>query len=500
MFKEAIGLFSCDSFGDWWQANEATFVKSDFDLKSRGTNQSFPKDKQSRRILTFPNPEHFVHLATAIEKHWTQIEAHANASKISISRLEAPRDSRAVGYFRNPKDLTSEKVLRRVGKRYYLHVDIARFFPSVYLHRLEAIFPGTNTAGRNNGLGSKLDNLSRKMQSEESIGLPLGPDTSFVLAEVLAAYIDAKLPSTISAVRHVDDISIFADSIPLIEKSIVALRSACEALRLELNSLKTYQGELPDELEADWVSELRPLASSVRSTDSLITFFDRSLALHKRSRDNRLLNYVISASSAFGLKAANWKIYEAFLLTCLPLEPRTVAHIGKLLLRAKRHGRKLNTSNIVTVYRKFLLQHAPMNHGYEVNQALWSLYELNFADRITPRVWSSIFAMSDNFVAVTTLWLRDHGVPMPANFDHWTSLASAQSAYTSENWLLCHEAHVNGWIPTASVATSQFWNKAIMDGMSFIDPLGGVFAEAPQIEEEEVPGSGIIPLPLASTG
>jgi hypothetical protein len=274
-------------------------------------------------------------------------------------------------------------------------------------------------------------------------------------------------------VRHVDDICIYADSIALLEKCLTNLQSVCAGLRLELNGLKTNQGEVPDDLEPGWVSHLRPLAANLKSAESLVTFCDRSFFYYKATKDPSLVNYSITATMRFGLQRKYWKIYEAFLLTYLEHEPRSVVKVGECLLRAKTRGYRLDGRSIVRVYKLFISQHARMNHGHEVNQAIWALYKLDLLNRIGPVAWSAVTNMNDNFVAVTVLYLREKGLIPGLRIDKWRSTVRAHDAYSTENWLLCHESKINGWITNTATPTNGFWGKIVGDEVSFVDSLEG---------------------------
>jgi hypothetical protein len=475
LFKEAIPLFTCEGFADWWLSASRNFPRDGYPEATRGAEHSFPKDPGSRRKLTFPNPANFVKLASAMEIHWDEIQKSCDQSRHSLSRLSSPAPKgRSVTYFRTPKDQAQERVQLRAGYRYYVHTDISRFFQSVYLHRFELLFPGTIVGTRSNGLGSKLDNLSRCVQRKESIGIPLGPDTSFVLAELLGSFIDQHFPSGVGAIRHVDDITIYGESYAAVDRALAKVRHACSLVNLELNSQKTRWGEIPEELESEWISLLRPLANALRSVDALITLFDRALSLFVRTRDSRVLGYAITSASKMMFYDNAWPVLEAFLYTCLLTDSKSILNVRLTLQKAVSNGFSLRKSKALKAIQLFIRQHAELNHGYEVVQALWLLHETDLLEKLTSQTWARVTAMQDNFVAITTLWLRDnHNLPT-LSCDYWKRLAADSNCYNNENWLLGHETRINGWFKLPRPPLCTFWNLAVENNVSFIDPLGGV--------------------------
>ena len=484
LFKEAIPLFSCNAFADWWSRTAPSFPRDGYPDATRGTEHSFPKGPGARRRLTFPNPANFVKLAAAIEIHWDEIRKYCSRSRQSISKIEPPmKNGRALTYFRSPKYQIRERVQLRSGHRYYVHTDISRFFPSVYLHRLELVLPGITGNARNNGVGSKLDNLSRSLQRKESIGLPLGPDTSFVLAELLGSFLDQHFPRTVSAVRHVDDITIYGESYSAVDKALARIRHACSLVNLELNSQKTKWGEIPEELESEWVAQLRPLSSALRSVDALITLFDRALNIFGRTKDSRVIGYAISSASEMTLSKDAWPIFEAFLYTCVLTDSKSILSVRIALQKAVLNGLSVRKNKTLKAIQSFIRQHAELSHGYEVTQALWLLYQIGLLGEISPLTWARVTSMSDNFVAVSTLWFRDKCSLKNLNIELWKKLAEDPDSYNNENWLLAHEARIHGWFKLPKPQTCAFWDRAIEDDISFIDPLEGIWVN--EIGEDE---------------
>ena len=106
--------------------------------------------------------------------------------------------SRAVGLSAYFKDLSAERMLRSTGTRFHLYADFARFYGSIYTHSIAWALHGQDEARADEKTmlltGNQIDRLVRNTQDRQSMGIPVGPDSSLVMAEIIGAAIDQKLP------------------------------------------------------------------------------------------------------------------------------------------------------------------------------------------------------------------------------------------------------------------------------------------------------------------
>jgi glycosyltransferase A (GT-A) superfamily protein (DUF2064 family) len=86
----------------------------------------------------------------------------------------------------------TEKPIRRAQlrstSRYILQADINRFYPSVYTHSIPWAIHTKAVAKSNRGdgyIGNRIDRLVRNGQDGQTMGIPIGPDTSLLIAEIL---------------------------------------------------------------------------------------------------------------------------------------------------------------------------------------------------------------------------------------------------------------------------------------------------------------------------
>jgi hypothetical protein len=216
---------------------------STFDIYSSSKYLVFSLGKgiYSRRKLGIINPKQYHDLSKLIVENWSTIRNTYQLSDFSAStpvETNAPRAVRTKSEsLNNFKFLLIEKSF---NKRYELRLDIAQFYPTIYTHAIPWAILGKEPAKKyfvqkNNrstnwsaimladpnaalyDFSDKLDMLVRNCQERQSIGLPVGPDAFFILAEVIGNRIDNEIAKKLngidySSARYYDDYYFYANS------------------------------------------------------------------------------------------------------------------------------------------------------------------------------------------------------------------------------------------------------------------------------------------------
>ena len=76
--------------------------------------------------------------------------------------------------------------------------DISSFYPSVYTHTIPWALHSKAVAKKNKAkndtyFGNILDGCSMGVQDWQTVGLPIGPDTSHIIAEIIGVAIDLQI-------------------------------------------------------------------------------------------------------------------------------------------------------------------------------------------------------------------------------------------------------------------------------------------------------------------
>jgi Reverse transcriptase (RNA-dependent DNA polymerase) len=407
-----------------------------------------------RRILSIPNPVNYIQLAHVISDNWQQLLAHAQQSKISMSKpIQTPGQKRAVQRFKDFGDLPEIRAINRVGCRYVLKADINAFYPSVYTHSIPWAIHTKMIAKTqrkyNQSLGNKIDTLIRNAQDQQTKGIPIGPDTSLIVAESILATVDQELQKQFPncGFRYVDDYELCFWSFADAEAALSMLQELLTHFELQLNPNKTKIIELPCRVEPKWVSDLRvfefrPGARS-QHTD-IIHFFDCAFELWVHNPEEAVLKYALSRSKSITVPPENWSLYESFLLQCAVAEAGALPIVIDLIKKYSDDGYQLNKDLIRETFTRIVELHAPRGHGSEVAWVIWGSLILQLP--IDDQTATIIGTVSDSIVALLALDARSKGlISTTINFQLWEQCMTRDELCGS-NWLLCYQAYEHGWL------------------------------------------------------
>lgn len=442
--------------------------------RAKAVRHSVPKRKLSRRFLSIPNPLHHLLVSRTIAKNWRNLSAFCLKSKISLSHPTIGSE-RALDP-ETPKRLESrERAVRSIGKKFLLKADLARFYPSIYTHSIPWALHGKSTARLDPSLyGNRLDERVRESQDKQTAGIPIGPDTSFLIAEAVATAIDLAVEEhvgTLHGTRYIDDYHLYFSSYAEAESALAALHKAAAALELEVNDLKTAIIATPESLEPDWKSELRSRAIDSASSDQqsqLIDLFSRAAALADLNPHDNVLTFVARMIEGFKINSRTWPLCEALLLRSAMAEPK----ILRVLLDIYDADPQStpDKGKLAETVAAICLEHGVLQHG---NEVLWALWAARAHDlQINTTVAKVISSVDDDLVALTALHLNSEGRIDGLDTSFWQQFITREQLY-GDHWLLAYEAPIKGWLMPRSgrnyVDTDSFF-KILRDcSVSFYD-------------------------------
>src|SRR6266404_2258130 len=209
-----------------------------------------------RRELSILNPIHFSLLADLIVDNWIALEKEAVTSTFSLSSPVTTDAKRAIGRKHKMDQRPERRAQVYAQGRFLLRADISRFYSSIYTHSIPWALHGKEFSKKNKkakNLGNQLDELLRNCQDGQTNGIPIGPDTSLLMAELLLSRIDAELEKrNISGLRYVDDYELGFDTEAEALEGLSILQEALLRFELHLNPSKTRILPLPQRIEETW--------------------------------------------------------------------------------------------------------------------------------------------------------------------------------------------------------------------------------------------------------
>jgi len=160
--------------------------------------------------------------------------------------------------------------------KHYGKIDYKSCFESIYTHSYKWIIERNvidSKNAHNSHLFIAIDRVLQNINGKSSNGLPVGPEFSRMMAEILLQQIDVDVKKALAnrnyqkgrdyaIFRYVDDVHIFADSSEIIETIILLYRECGERYLLRLNDLKQVRGVTPW-LKKEWMERTQLVAERI---------------------------------------------------------------------------------------------------------------------------------------------------------------------------------------------------------------------------------------------
>lgn len=289
------------------------------------------------------------------------------------------------------------------------------------------------------------------MQDGQTMGIPIGPDASLIISEILLTAIDDLFQQTtrVRGLRYVDDYELIFSSTSEAEDALAGLERMLATFGLEPNPKKTRIEQLPVPHEFPWVREIRvlPLRNSKLSQPrDLLRIFDRAFEYARLNPDEHILRYAVGRLKDIKWEDSTWPFFQHLLLQAVNAEPATLVAALGYLMKGREEGRDLEDDLIADVLNRLIAQHAELAHGSEAAWSLWGLLSLKIPIDVT--TLKALEKTTDCTVALMTLHARELGA-LPAALDttNWENSMSADELYRG-NWLMSYEAGLRGWLPS----------------------------------------------------
>lgn len=479
--KELPPLFSTRSLATHFASLPETDAKDSYCLR-----YSYSKYATVRRTLSIPNPAHFIPLAKTIARYWHRLRTHCATSPISKTQPKEDSD-RAIVWATSLDEIPVLRAQQRVGARYVLQADVAACYASMYTHAIpwaletkpvskddrshkKSITGGPPLAG------NVLDFMCRNIQSGQTIGIPIGPDTSVPIAEAILTEVDkivvSNLPFAQSAFRFVDDYEFICETLSEAEQARNVLQEALGEYELQLNPRKTCILELPDTLDTPWVHELAAFALESANPQvlqsQLIRYFSRSFQLAKEHPGEPVLKYSVRRLSEVDCTAIP-ELVQRLLFQAAAIDPGTLHIALYVAFEHKEKGIRLDLDALDRALTSIVCRHSALQHGGDIAWALWGA--VVFGVNLQEAAIRSLENLTDPIAIVMALFADSKGaLARSITRTQWDTLATFRELF-DRRWLVGYEAVGQGWLsPTTDPANSDpFFAECRNRGIQFIE-------------------------------
>ncbi len=398
-------VYSSTSLWEVYSAHSGSYLVT---TKAVGAHATFNSSKRGnqRRLFGLPHPTFIFDQATFFERHWDELEGllHRSPGSQSIPNF-SQNSSRAIRITAH-SELPAIRLKTFSRYKFCLVADIARFFPSIYTHAIPWSINGRERAKTDRNaqsasvFGNRLDFICRQSQNQQTIGIPVGPDTSKVTSELLLSAVDElmlkKGRRPLSYVRHVDDYWIGGKSVEECEDHLQSLRAALRAFELDINELKTkilptnfVLGETwPSDFDSELIRALIP-----RSNDSAVAILSRIIDRANKENDDGMIRFAIKRIDERHLWNLNWNILEHFIAQCAVQFSHSIDYVARVVAWKARTGQAYDRSLWMEVALSAASRAAGLGRDSEVVWALWLMKELKIK---VPRRLSEAIALHNS--------------------------------------------------------------------------------------------------------
>ena len=301
-----------------------------------------------------------------------------------------------------------------------------------------------------------MDKNLRESNSGQTLGIPIGPDTSLVIAEIIGCTLDDMVQkkfktSAIKGFRYIDDYYIYCENQADAEKVFKFIQSIFTEYQLDINEEKTKISKSPFPFETDWSIELGSFTFR-KHPQSQQTDIERFVSLAFKNAKNNpkdsVLNFTISILKNIPLFDESWELYQSLILKIALTEPVTLPVVAQILVT---HRLKVEKLKVKSVIENIIKEHTPKGHHFEVAWALWICKE--FGIKLPDTIADIIFSSNDVISILIALDLKKNGL-----INSSVSIAHIEVDLTSdslmdEKWLLTYEAITQGWVSTPKIKT-----------------------------------------------
>lgn len=420
----------------------------------------FPRYGKDDRRHGVPNPISYLLLAKVIADNYIDLRKKAKKSGISASPpvfdWSGPR-----ALMRSSIDLRDDfRVDLSSRREEFVSADIRAFFHSIYTHAIPWAIYGKPWAKANRdptNYGNLIDLLCRNGQDGQTIGLPVGPDTSRLIAEVVASAIDGQLRDKLKisgrdASRYIDDYTISSADDQSGESLIAALRQSAAQFELELNSEKSAIYPTSFRQDTGWKQAVRAhIPRGNPSYSDIQHFFYEIGRICIAHPDTNIEKFALQNARSALVRADGWKSIQSSLISAYRRNSSLISFLVEMLILRQVERRDVDIRNVKDFIEHRIPVLAQANRTGEIIWLLFLAIRLNIT-LPTSRL-ARLFEIDNSMVALLVAHANAQQlVQGTIDFQSWDRSLDSDGL-RGPMWLYAYEGVVGG---INSRATADF--------------------------------------------
>ena len=438
-------------------ANNPSSYLSDPKQPFRSAIYNASKRGASRRTFSAVHPITAHDLAEFLNAHAPELDKMfaSNPSSLSVPN-HTPQGDRALE-IPSHNQLEIERLNRLAGYRFIAKTDISRFYHSIYTHSVSWAFHGKDVAKKTRKFDAqdvyfnRLDFTLRQGQDGQTIGIPVGPDASRYVAELICTSIDTDFHSRfgsaeIGFIRHVDDVWIGAQSHSEVERALWLYRNCLREFELDINESKTRIYGANFRFTDAWPSdvanrlEVALVAPDHRREERLRAALEYAFELSLSDSDDGILKYAIRQLDRSDHQWDEWETLQPFLMRSAIHFGHTLDYVIRVLVWRKLTKDDLDQERWSELIKSMLDYHGRLGNDSEV---CWLLFGAHILKIDVPE--ASALAIIRNCGALSIVSIMNFfGGGSKSIFDAIFQLISTESS-EGPMWPVFLEWSSSGW-------------------------------------------------------
>ncbi len=408
-----------------------------------------------RRITSITNPVAQTYLACHVAQYWPEIIKHYRQSMLSKSKPRFLKGGVRAANIPSMNNLYDHKILKSTGYRFMVRSDISRFFPTIYTHSVPWALHGKAVSKKNTKptpkyFGNLIDMSIRQCQDGQTIGLPIGPDTSHIIAELISTSVDVELKRKLKGFpvgfRYVDDYYFFFATLSDAESALASLVKALQGYELQINFEKTKICSVHEISDDYWTHQLRGFEiakSGQKQVSDMHHYFELAKDLARRNADESVMTYALLRVMSVLIKKENWSIFESHVCHIALAFSNTLQTIARIFSTYYKVGYTIDKNRLSRVINTIVEDHAPLGHHTEVAWCLWMCKEIDLS--LSPQNIDRISEMSSSVCALILMDLHhSRKLAKAPKMTLWKSTEKSDALF-DDLWLLSYEAGLRNW-------------------------------------------------------
>ena len=451
--KELPPIFFSTKFAEKIKESHSdlsTIIKSKWSKPSKYLLQQRVRYKRPTSIL---NPSAFIRIADIISQNYTEISDSMDKSLLSVSKPNFKRKTkfhRAVSSEFIGTRVKEKKLLLRASYPIILKCDVKNFYKSIYTHSIPWAIHGKQYSKNHihsNNAGNQIDKAIRFGQDGQTIGIPVGPDTSFVIGELLLSAIDKELGFDHSkAIRFYDDFEFGCKSKIEAESIIETLETKLSQFELELNHDKTNILKGPNTIESPWRQLLKDYTErkSIKRSEDYIDLFNTASSLAKTNPSDFVFKYFIRSMRRQVIPKKHWGTWQNILFAIAFSDFGNLRAIYEQLELYQKIGYKINKKALRNLLEIKAKNEFKGNISSELSWVLFGLYK--FEIKPPKGLIGKVLQNGDDISRILAIKIaRNRKIGIKKKIYDFTSYLG-DGAAREKHWLLLWELYVNGWM------------------------------------------------------